>query len=108
MMKSLTISSGAFANYTATRDDLLRRARDVFAALREGWLKLRVDRTFPLAQAAEARRLRRVEILGDPPQHRAGLKKAYSGCSKSKAFVRRNGTAPESFMLTCWLCRSLP
>src|SRR6266404_3535922 len=39
MMKSLTISSGAFANYTATRDDLLRRARDVFAALREGWLK---------------------------------------------------------------------
>jgi len=57
MMKSLTISSGAFANYTATRDDLLRRARDVFAALREGWLKLRVDRTSPLAQAAEAHQL---------------------------------------------------
>jgi NADPH2:quinone reductase len=57
MMKSLTISAGALANYTATRDELLRRARDVFAGLREGWLKLRVDRTFPLAQAAEAHQL---------------------------------------------------
>jgi len=40
-----------------TRDELLRRASDVFAGLREGWLKLRVDRTFPLAQAAEAHQL---------------------------------------------------
>lgn len=57
MMKSLTISGGALSNYTVTRDELLRRASDVFAGLREGWLKLRVDRTFPLAQAAEAHQL---------------------------------------------------
>jgi NADPH2:quinone reductase len=57
MMKSLTISAGALYNYTATRDELLRRARDVFAGLREGWLKLHIDRTFPLAQAAEAHQL---------------------------------------------------
>lgn len=57
MMKSLTISAGALANYTASRDELLRRARDVFAGLREGWLKLRVDRTFSLGQAAEAHQL---------------------------------------------------
>ena len=57
MVKSLTISSAALFNYTVTRDELLRRASDVFAGLREGWLKLRVDRTFPLAQAAEAHQL---------------------------------------------------
>ena len=57
MTKSLTISGGALFNYMVTRDELLGRARDVFAGLREGWLKLRVDRTFPLAQAAEAHRL---------------------------------------------------
>jgi NADPH:quinone reductase len=57
MMKSLTISAGALYNYTATRDELLWRARDVFAGLHEGWLKLRIYRTFPMAQAAEAHQL---------------------------------------------------
>jgi NADPH2:quinone reductase len=57
MTKSLTISVGALHNYTKTRDELLRRASDVFAGVREGWLKLRIDRTFPLAQAAEAHQL---------------------------------------------------
>src|SRR5579862_5399591 len=57
MMKSLTISAGALYNYTATRDELLWRARDVFAGLHERWLKLRIYRTFPMAQAAEAHQL---------------------------------------------------
>jgi NADPH2:quinone reductase len=55
--KSLTISGVSLSHYTATRDEVLRRARDVFAGLREGWLKLHIYRTFPLAQAAEAHQL---------------------------------------------------
>jgi len=57
MMKSLTISGGALFNYTSPHSELLRRAKDVFTGLREGWLKLSISRTFPLAQAAEAHRL---------------------------------------------------
>ena len=57
MTKSITISGGALFNYTVTREELLRRADDVFKAMREGWLKLRVERVFPLAEAAEAHRL---------------------------------------------------
>jgi len=57
MTKSITISGGALFNYMVTREELLGRARDLFAAMREGWLKLRVERVFPLAEAAEAHRL---------------------------------------------------
>jgi len=57
MTKSITISGGALFNYMATRDESLWRARDVFAGLSEGWLKLHIYRTFPLAEAAEAHRL---------------------------------------------------
>jgi NADPH2:quinone reductase len=57
MTKSVTISGGAIFNYMVTRDELLGRARDVFNGLREGWLKLLINHTFPLAQASEAHRL---------------------------------------------------
>ena len=57
MMKALTISGGALFNFIVTREELLRRARDVFGGVREGWLKLHIDRELPLAQAAEAHRL---------------------------------------------------
>lgn len=57
MTKALTISGGALFNYMVTRDELLGRARDVFAGLREGWLKLRIHSVRPLPQAAEAHRL---------------------------------------------------
>lgn len=57
MMKALTISGGSLYNYMNTREEVIRRASDVFAGVREGWLKIRVYRTLPLAEAAEAHRL---------------------------------------------------
>lgn len=57
MTKALTISGGSLFNFMVTRDELLGRARDVFTGVREGWLKLHIDRSFPLVQAAEAHRL---------------------------------------------------
>lgn len=41
-------------DYTATRDELLWRSRDVFDWVRDGKLRLRIDRTYPLAEAAKA------------------------------------------------------
>jgi NADPH2:quinone reductase len=44
------------AHYTATREELLGRAHDVFAWIGSGALKLRIDREVPLRDAAEAHR----------------------------------------------------
>jgi NADPH:quinone reductase len=57
MTKALTISGGSLFNFIATRQELLVRAGDVFSGLQEGWLTLHIDRTLPLAEAAEAHRL---------------------------------------------------
>lgn len=57
MAKALTISGGSLYNYLTSREEVLRRANDVFAGVREGWLKLLIHGTFPLEQAAEAHRL---------------------------------------------------
>ena len=43
--------------YTATREELLQRARDVFEWVQAGRLRVRVPRTLPLQDAAEAHRL---------------------------------------------------
>jgi len=56
MPKSITLAGGMMHNFLQTREDLLRRAGDVFQGLREGWLTVTIDRTFPLEQAAEAHR----------------------------------------------------
>jgi NADPH:quinone reductase len=55
--KALTVSGGTMAHFMATREDLLKRANDVLRGVAEGWLKLRIERVLPLAQAAEAHRL---------------------------------------------------
>lgn len=63
--RSISVSGGNLNNFTRTREELLRRASGVLAGVREGWLRLRVDTVFPLAEAAEAhRRLENRESIG--------------------------------------------
>jgi NADPH2:quinone reductase len=53
---SLYVTRPTLGHYVATRDELLRRAGQVLGWIRAGELKLRIEHTFPLAQAAEAHR----------------------------------------------------
>jgi NADPH:quinone reductase len=51
---SLYLTRPNLKHYVSTRDDLLARARDVLAWAADGSLKVRVGRTYPLAEAAQA------------------------------------------------------
>jgi len=53
---SLFLTRPMLAHYTADRAELLKRANDLFEWMRAGKLHVRVDRTFPLADAATAHR----------------------------------------------------
>lgn len=53
---ALFLTRPTIAYYTATRDELLERAGDVFTWMQSGELRVRIDRRVPLAQAAEAHR----------------------------------------------------
>jgi NADPH:quinone reductase len=53
---SLFVTRPSLGFYIATREELEWRAGDVFGWLATGKLKLRIDRTFPLRNAAEAHR----------------------------------------------------
>ncbi|MGI9106496.1 MAG: quinone oxidoreductase family protein [Pyrinomonadaceae bacterium] len=53
---SLFLTRPSLAHYTATREELLRRAGEVFSWIGAGELKLRIGHQFPLAEAAEAHR----------------------------------------------------
>jgi NADPH:quinone reductase len=53
---SLFLTRPALAQYTLTREELLWRAGDVLGWVASGTLKLRVDRTYPLSDAAQAHR----------------------------------------------------
>ena len=57
MPKSFTLSGGSLGNFTAAKKELLERSGAVLDGITEGWLKLRIDRVLPLAEAAEAHRL---------------------------------------------------
>lgn len=57
MAKSITLSGGSLQNFTATREDLLRRSKDVLNGFKKGWLKLRIDHVIPLVEAEKAHRL---------------------------------------------------
>ena len=53
---SLYLTRPSLAHYTATREELLWRAGDVLKRVSTGELKLRIGKTFPLAEASEAHR----------------------------------------------------
>ncbi|HXG53308.1 MAG TPA: quinone oxidoreductase [candidate division Zixibacteria bacterium] len=53
---SLFLTRPSLNHYTLDREELLRRAGDLFSWVSSGRLKLRIERTFPLAEAAEAHR----------------------------------------------------
>jgi NADPH2:quinone reductase len=53
---SLFITRPTLLHYTLTREELLWRAGDVLSWVKSGELKLRIDKTFPLSEAAEAHR----------------------------------------------------
>ena len=53
---SLFITRPTLGHYTLTREELLERAGDVLDWARSGELKLRIEQTFPLSEAAEAHR----------------------------------------------------
>jgi NADPH2:quinone reductase len=53
---SLFLTRPTLGDYTADRAELLQRASDLFSLMRQGKLDVRVDRTFPLAEAAAAHR----------------------------------------------------
>ena len=53
---SLFLTRPTLAHYTASREDLLGRAQEVLAWVRDGKLHLRIQHEFPLREAAEAHR----------------------------------------------------
>lgn len=64
---SLFLTRPTLLHYTATREELLSRAGDVLAWIRDGKLKLRMELEFRLERAADAQpRARRA------PDHRQG------------------------------------
>ncbi|KAL4651095.1 hypothetical protein ACB092_01G134800 [Castanea dentata] len=52
--KSLFLTRPSLMQYTATRDELLATAGEVFANVESGILRVRVNHTYPLSQAAQA------------------------------------------------------
>jgi NADPH:quinone reductase len=53
---SLYVTRPTLAHYIASRQDLERRTRDLFAMILSGKLKLRIEHTYPLKDAAQAHR----------------------------------------------------
>jgi NADPH2:quinone reductase len=54
---SLFLTRPTLSHYTATREELLGRATDLFAWMAEGWLRVRIEREYALRDAASAHRV---------------------------------------------------
>ena len=50
--KSLFLTRPSFMHYTATRDELLEAAGELFANVSSGVLRVRINHTYPLSEAA--------------------------------------------------------
>ncbi len=62
---SLFLTRPTLAHYTADRAELLARANDLFQWMRDGKVSVKINRTFPLAQVAEAHRyLESRQVIG--------------------------------------------
>ena len=53
---SLFLTRPGLNQYIATREELLARTDDVFSWLGDGGMKVRIEREYPLAEAADAHR----------------------------------------------------
>jgi NADPH2:quinone reductase len=53
---SLFLTRPNLAHYLATPEELAARAAELLGWIGEGWLKVHIDRTYPLTEAAEAHR----------------------------------------------------
>ncbi|HTZ34995.1 MAG TPA: quinone oxidoreductase [Stellaceae bacterium] len=53
---SLFVTRPTLGNYTATRQDLLAAAHELFSVVKSGAVKIRVNQTYPLREAAQAHR----------------------------------------------------
>ena len=51
---SLFLTRPTLGNYTATREDLDTAARDLFSVIKKGAVKLKINQTYPLREAAQA------------------------------------------------------
>ena len=53
---SLFLTRPTLVNYTATRENLDAAARDLFAVVKKGAVKISINQTYPLREAAQAHR----------------------------------------------------
>ena len=51
---SLFVTRPTLANYTATREDLLAASRELFNVVKKGAVKIKVNQSYPLREAAQA------------------------------------------------------
>jgi NADPH2:quinone reductase len=51
---SLFLTRPTLGNYTATREDLLAAAKELFGVVRKGAVKIKINQTYPLREAAQA------------------------------------------------------